>query len=51
MCSRLGQVLAISLERLQHLLLMLKIALMSPAHIALMLKLDFQRINVLKGLT
>ena len=47
MCSCLGQVLAIPLECMQYLLLMLKFALLLPAHIALMLELDFQHMNAL----
>ena len=49
MCSCLGQMLAIPLESMQHLLLMLKFALLLSAHIVLMLELDFQHMNTLKG--
>ena len=41
MCSNFSQVLAIPLERVQHFLFLLKFALISPVHIALMLELDF----------
>ena len=51
MCGGLGQVLAILLECVQYLLLLLKFALMSPVHIVLVMELDFQRMNTLKGLT
>ena len=40
--SSLGQVLTISLQRMQYLLLMLKFMLLLSAHIALMLELYFQ---------
>ena len=42
MCSCLGQMLDIPLESIDYLLLMLKFALLLPAHITLMLELDFQ---------
>ena len=45
--SHLCQLPSISLERLQRLLLLLKFRLMSMAHIALVLKLDFERMDTL----
>ena len=45
--SRLCQLPSISLERMQRLLLLLKFRLMSMAHIALVLKLDFERMDTL----
>ena len=45
--SRLCQLPSISLERIQRLLLLVKFILMSMAHIALMLKLDFERMDTL----
>ena len=45
--SRLCQLPSISLERIQHLLLLVKFVLMSMAHIALMLKLNLERVNTL----
>ena len=45
--SRLCQLLAVLLEGVQHLLLLLKFILMSVAHIALMLQLNFERVNML----
>ena len=53
MCSWLGQMLTSLLESVQHLLLLLKFALMLSAHIALMLELYLQRMDMdtLKGLT
>ena len=50
MCRRLGQMLAIPLECVQHLLLLLKFALMSPVHIVLMLQLYLERMNMLQSL-
>ena len=44
----LGQMLAISLECVQYLLLMLKFALLLSVHIILMMELDFQHMNVLQ---
>ena len=51
MCSRLGQMLAILLKGVQHLLLLLKFALMLSAHIALMLELYLQSMDTLQCLT
>ena len=45
--SRLCQLPSISLERIQHLLLLMKFVMMLMAHIALMLKLDFERMDTL----
>ena len=45
--SRLCQLPSISLERIQRLLLLVKFVLMSMAHIALMLKLNLERVNML----
>ena len=42
--------LAILLEGMQRLLMLLKLILMSVAHMALMLQLYFEHINMLQGL-
>ena len=49
MCSCLGQVLAIALECMQHLLLMLKFVLLLSVHIMIMLELYFWRIDMLQS--
>ena len=45
--SRLCLLMSILLERMQCLLLLLKFVLMPMAHIALMLKLNFEHVNTL----
>ena len=41
--------LPISLEGVQYLLLLLKFALLLPAHIALMLQLDLEGVNAFQS--